>query len=391
MFKKSLLSLALASLCGTAAAADVQVFGFFDQGVAFLNEHLAVGMGGPNAAKQQTFKPGQTQLQLADLKNSFTQGTGNVNTFGFKASEQINDDLTVAIHLEQGFFSDSGEEYIKGIGFERESSIALNSKSYGQLKLGRMPALTTGSGTTGIFNSRVNPFGAGYGNMTGGWKFVGTLASARHNNMINYISPTVNGVTIHAQHSFGDTKGDALEGSTDVNRFSAIGMTVKDENYFIAAAVDWLKMGQKTGGVTDDSYKAIVGGHYNFGDIKAYASAQYMKNVQYIGGYSTKEFAVMQDGQTKTKGFDGWALATGFDTNVGKGKAMFSVGYGQGENQNLENDNEYKRVNVGIGYRYPMSKQTSLYAVSGYFWEDADYIEDNIYASEVIIGLMHRF
>lgn len=99
----------------------------------------------------------------------------------------------------------------------------------------------------------------------------------------------------------------------------------------------------------------------------------------------------MQDGQTKTKGFDGWALATGFDTNVGKGKAMFSVGYGQGENQNLENDNEYKRVNVGIGYRYPMSKQTSLYAVGGYFWEDADYIEDKIYASEVILGLMHRF
>ena len=50
--------------------------------------------------------------------------------------------------------------------FERESSVGIDSKTWGLIKFGRMPALTTGSGTTGIFNSKVNPFGAGWGNMT---------------------------------------------------------------------------------------------------------------------------------------------------------------------------------------------------------------------------------
>ena len=134
-------------------------------------------------------------------------------------------------------------------------------------KFGRMPAMLTGSGTTGIFNSRVNPFGAGWGNMTGGWKFVGTLATARHNNMINYKSPTFNGVTFHAQTSFGDdytnktTGKTGEEGSSKVNHYSALGVTVQGDKYFLAAGVDYLKMGSVQGAVTDDSIKAIIGGH----------------------------------------------------------------------------------------------------------------------------------
>lgn len=205
----------------------------------------------------------------------------------------------------------------------------------------------------------------------------------------------MNGVQLHMQHSFGDDKtvdGETYkEGSSKVNHFSALGVTVTGEKYFVAAAVDWLKMGSVTGAVENDSYKAIVGGHYNFGAFKAYAAVEYMDNVQYIGGYSTKEFAVRPQGQALTKGFDGWAFALGADTQVAGGKAMFSVGYGFGENQNLTDNKDYSRVNVGLGYLYPLSRRTSVYAVGGYFWEDADFNADEIYASEVILGMMHRF
>lgn len=391
--KKSLLCAAVALACSPAFAADVQLFGFFDQGIAFLNENLAAGMGGPNSAKQQTFGEDQDKIGMAGRKNQVSLGTGNVSTWGIKLTEQINDDFSVGIHLENGYLPDTGELYMSNVLFERESTIALNSKTYGQLKMGRMPAMLTGSGTTGIFNSRVNPFGAGWGNMTGGWKFVGTLASARHDNMFNYRSPSFNGVTFHVQHSFGNTDENVEgteEGSSKVNRYSALGVTVEGDRYFLAAGVDYLKMGSKKATVTNDSIKAIVGGHYDFGSFKGYATAQYMDNIQYIGGYSTKEFAPKFGSET-TKGFDAWAVSLGADTKVWGGTAKFSVGYAQAENQNLDDNKDMVRMNLGIGYVYPLSKRTSIYGIGGYFWEDADYNEDKIYASEVIVGLMHRF
>ena len=68
-----------------------------------------------------------------------------------------------------------------------------------------------------------------------------------------------------------------------------------------------------------------------------------------------------------------------------------SVGYGAAEDQNLSSDNKMQRVNVGLGYQYPLSKRTSIYGITGYFWQDADWQKDDITAHEVIIGLMHRW
>ena len=392
--KKTLLCAAVALASSSAMAADVQLFGFFDQGVAFLQENLAAGMGGPASATQQSLD-GAATVGMQGRKNQVSLGTGNVSTWGIRLTEEINDDLSVGVHLENGYLPDTGELYMDNVLFERESSLAINSKTWGQIKFGRMPAMLTGSGTTGIFNSRVNPFGAGWGNMTGGWKFVGTLASARHNNMINYRSPKINGVTIHAQTSFGDTTTkngvEAEEGSSRVNHYNALGVTVEGDRYFLAAGVDYLKMGNVTGSVTNDTIKALVGGHYDFGAFKGYATFQWMDNIQYIGGYSTKEFAVVNKKGDVTKGFDAWAVSLGADTKVGGGTAKVSVGFAQAENQNLKDNNELTRVNFGVGYVYPLSKRTSIYGIGGYFWEDADYNEDKIYASEVILGLMHRF
>ena len=188
----------IAAFCSTvfsASASDIQMFGFFDQGLAYLHEDLNAGMGGPAGqsinAPQYVDKDGY--VAEAQTKRSFTQGSGNVSTWGIKGSEQINADVRVLFHLESGFLADDGTLYggsVKPL-FERESSIGVESKTWGLVKFGRMPALSTGSGTTGILNSKVNPFGAGWGNMTGGWKFAGTLAAARHVNTPSSRHPTM--------------------------------------------------------------------------------------------------------------------------------------------------------------------------------------------------------
>ena len=398
-----LLPLAAAALTALSAqAADVEMFGFFDQGLAYVHEELNAGMASPQGQSYKTANTVGADGKVADgiTRSNLAQGTGNVSTWGIKGSEQLTPDTKVIFHLESGFLADDGSIYGgKNQIFERESSLGIESQTWGQLKFGRMPALTTGSGTTGIFNSKTNPFGAGWGNMTGGWKFVGTLAAARHDNMVNYISPSWNGLKLHAQYSFKSAiSADQEEGKSSSNRWAALGASWTGEKFYLAAAVDWLdaaSYGPKDTVVQQsrDAYKVLVGGHYNFDSFKLYGSAQYMKNIAYIGGYSTKEFAPLAINQAKSdqKGFEAWAVATGVDFKAAGGTVKMSVGYGAGEDQNLTSDNKMQRVNVGLGYQYPLSKRTSVYGITGYFWQDADWQKDDITAHEVIIGLMHRW
>lgn len=398
-----LLPLAAAALTALSAqAADVEMFGFFDQGLAYVHEELNAGMASPQGQSYKTANTVGADGKVADgiTRSNLAQGTGNVSTWGIKGSEQLTPDTKVIFHLESGFLADDGSIYGgKNQIFERESSLGIESQTWGQLKFGRMPALTTGSGTTGIFNSKTNPFGAGWGNMTGGWKFVGTLAAARHDNMANYISPSWNGLKLHAQYSFKSAiSADQEEGKSSSNRWAALGASWTGEKFYLAAAVDWLdaaSYGPKDTVVQQsrDAYKVLVGGHYNFDSFKLYGSAQYMKNIAYIGGYSTKEFAPLAVNQAKSdqKGFEAWAVATGVDFKAAGGTVKMSVGYGAGEDQNLTSDNKMQRVNVGLGYQYPLSKRTSIYGITGYFWQDADWQKDDITAHEVIIGLMHRW
>lgn len=398
-----LLPLAAAALTALSAqAANVEMFGFFDQGLAYVHEELNAGMASPQGQSYKTANTVGADGKVADgiTRSNLALGTGNVSTWGIKGSEQLTPDTKVIFHLESGFLADDGSIYGgKNQIFERESSLGIESQTWGQLKFGRMPALTTGSGTTGIFNSKTNPFGAGWGNMTGGWKFVGTLAAARHDNMVNYISPSWNGLKLHAQYSFKSAiSADQEEGKSSSNRWAALGASWTGEKFYLAAAVDWLdaaSYGPKDTVVQQsrDAYKVLVGGHYNFDSFKLYGSAQYMKNIAYIGGYSTKEFAPLAVNQAKSdqKGFEAWAIATGVDFKAAGGTVKMSVGYGAGEDQNLTSDNKMQRVNVGLGYQYPLSKRTSVYGITGYFWQDADWQKDDITAHEVIIGLMHRW
>lgn len=103
----------IAAFCSTvfsASASDIQMFGFFDQGLAYLHEDLNAGMGGPAGqsinAPQYVDKDGY--VAEAQTKRSFTQGSGNVSTWGIKGSEQINADVRVLFHLESGFLADDG-------------------------------------------------------------------------------------------------------------------------------------------------------------------------------------------------------------------------------------------------------------------------------------------
>lgn len=399
MKKLLVISVAIAAASLAHAESKVELFGFLDQGVTVLHENANLGMAGPVGQRAPNILNADGKVARNGASTRYMEGTGNVSTWGLKIREDLTPDVAVIAHLEQGFLADDGAEYISGKAFERESSLGISSKTYGTLKMGRMPAMLTGSGTTGLFNSRVNPFGAGWGNMTGGWKFVGTLASARHDNMVNYRSPSFGGFEIHYQYSNGASS--ETEGTSKTNRYMALGFTYTQPKYFVALAGDWLNVqgaALKEGNwKLKDAYKVLLGGHYKFDSFKLFGTAQYMKNIAYIGGYSTKEFApILAEQSNKGKvgtnnGFKAWAFSTGTEFKLGAGQVKASVGYSFGENQNTTTNNKFNRINGGLGYVYPLSKRTSIYAITGAFWQHADWQTKNIHSREFIAGLMHRF
>lgn len=392
--RTSLLSALILAFGGVhaASAAEIELFGFLDQGISYIHEELNEGMSTPVGQSKANMVDANGYVAENATRSTVEQGTGNPNNWGIRGTEKINDDLTIAFMLHSAFLPDDGTIYGKNSPlFEREASLALRSKTMGELRFGRMPAITSGSGATGIFNSKVNPFGGGWGNLSGGWKFTGTLAQARWNNMVNYISPTVNGVKFHLQHSFGDN-ADGTEGTSKTDRFTAAGITWTGPKFYVALGADWLKKGSKTTNMSRDQYKVLLGGHYKFDDFKLYGTTEYMKNVRYIGAFSTKELAPLACGQTSgSKGVEGWAFNTGADVPLPVGLLKTSIGVGFGENQNLSEQNKYVRFTVGAGYLYPLSKRTQLYGLTGYFQQDADWQRRDISAHELILGVIHTF
>ena len=307
MKKHSLLAASVAmALLGAvqqASAANVEVFGFLDQGLTYRYEDGNTGMQGPVGQSKANVLDSAGYVTQQGAGHKFEQGTGNVSTWGIKGSEKLSDNLEAIFHLENGFLPDDGTLYMNNVLFERESSVGFRSKIWGELKGGRMPAMSTGSGTTGLLNSRVNPFGAGWGNMTGGWKFAGTLATARRNNMINYKTPVMNGAQFHFQHSFGN-KSDTTEGTSDADRWTAVGFNWTGSRSYIAAVVDWIAAGNSANRLTDkDTWKATVGGHYKFDRFTLYGTAQYLKNTRWIAAMAAWKYGLpegMSNGQVRS-------------------------------------------------------------------------------------------
>ena len=129
-------ALCAAGFAQSATAADITFFGFLDQGLTYRHEDLNAGMRGPQG--QGSWAPSAIDsatghVAAAGSKSTVEQGTGNVSTWGIKGSEEIGNGTKVIFHLESGFLADDGTIYGSGNKlFERESSVGIESTTYGQ-------------------------------------------------------------------------------------------------------------------------------------------------------------------------------------------------------------------------------------------------------------------
>ena len=390
--KKTLAAVAvLGAFAGSALAADVQLYGIVDTGLAYVHGD-ADGLG-------------------EDFDSfSMESGQGSGSRWGIKGTENLGNGLTVGFILEDGFNSDDGSE--SGVMFNRESSIFLQG-GFGKIAFGRMGALNNGQSSWAKIGM-INAFGTSYGEYTARADRVLTTA-AQWDNMIAYETPDFAGFKVYAQYGMGNAVADydSEENESSSDRFYAIGATYNNGPFAAYLAVDSINYASwshnadglnSDGGSkdVDDSLTVTLGGSYDFEVVKLYLGAQYFDEMKLstLGG-------IIADVETPfdNEKIKGYGVTFSGDAPLWGGKALFGLGYVDAEaSDNFEDNNvnesfDFKRYVVSVGYDYPFSKRTDVYAVASYMQDQyestsgtADKVKDADPSSySFIVGLRHRF
>ncbi len=412
IMKKTLAAVAvLGAFAGSALAADVTLYGKVDLGLQYMNTNTdQLVVNGEDIVGTQNVKKDSWGMK---------SGSNSGSRFGLKGAEQISDDLTVGFQLEQGFNADDGTLGADGLAFNREARLYVQT-AFGEIGLGRMGGLDSGLGSYDII-SKGYAFGAGWGSTIADSSAILLGESSRFDNMITYKSPTFAGVTVLAQASLAKTSVEEGEGTSDVDRYYALGATGNWgalSSALIFSTTDysrtWVNAVDATSGVADkeaakaegreDMSKVLTGYvSYDFGVVKPMLAAQYFDDLK---GMSV---SAVLDEDAKTDGLNAWlaniskkgyGVLLGATAPLGAGTLFASVGYNDFEStvsDDLDGKIKFDTVQFGIGYQYPLSKRTYVYTAAGYtklsgdFKEDGKKYDPETKTTEVVAGIVHNF
>ena len=381
--KKTLAAVAvLGAFAGSALAADVQLYGIVDEGLAYSH----VDLDG-----------------AADATDSFSMNSGmqSGSRFGFKGTEDLGNGLTVGFVLENGFSADTGAD--NDTFFDREASLFIEG-GFGKLAFGKIGSINCGTSSwaqIGVLSAFGTSNWGGYSNQIGSTASTGGVMD----NTIAYQTPTFAGFTVYAQYSMGDDGDDegisGSENESSLDRYYAIGAKYANgplTAYFAVDSVNyrtWAGTAPVPGADDiDDSLTVTLGGNYDFGVAQVFFGAQYFDEVKTFGSLVTK--VVDNKFAGKIKGY-GLNLSANFP--VAGGKIMAGLGFVDAEAADSQKEfdgDEFQRYIVSVGYDYPFSKRTDAYVVASYMQDSIDYkvatkpdVDPTAYT--FVVGLRHKF
>lgn len=385
MFKKTLAAAAvLGAFAGSAFAADVTLYGVIDYG--FNYQHV------------------DTDAANTDASDSFRMmsGQNSGSRFGLKAQEDLGNGLQVGFVLENGFDADDGS--FDGNGddkiFGREAQLNL-SGAFGTVSFGRVGQMASANGSFGILGG-ASPFSGGWQDSVG-QKFVFANGFARFDNTVTYVTPEFAGLKVYAQYSFQNSSKEAgTEGKSSVDRYYGVGATYTNNNLYLVGIVDSMNWGTQlgdTGRSLDDQLAVTLGGAYDFGVAKLYASGQYFDNAKAVGQKRATETGSIADGYSfaTLEGAEGWGLNVGVGVPVFGGTAKAQVAYMDAESTR-NSDMNVSRWSLAAGYDYNLSKRTMVYTAAAYTRDDVSEqyqattgTGSNPSTVEVMAGIVHKF
>lgn len=320
----------------TAMASSVTIYGRIDTGVVYNN------YGG------DTHKPSTVSME---------SGLNTASRIGIRGVEEINSDLSVQFRLENRFASDTGA--LKGGSkgdkiFEGCSYLGLTSKSLGEISMGRISGIVSGSGAYDL-QFFMDSFGGGtYG--TG----LAPVKSSRIDNMITYRSPTIVGFQTTLQYSMKtDGNEEGNENTSAVNRFYAGGIRYNLNKLNIVAAyeeTDWGKNTAATAKASTSKKVATLGGSYRFDPVTVYLQGQYFNGVNKLDGFSTAK---------NIKGF-GIYGGTQFWFGLSSWQSMVYYRNYKVDTVNGINHHQASLIGVATKYLYRPSKSIDMYIGAGF-------------------------
>lgn len=384
--KKSLIAMSVlgAFVAGSATAANVEIYGLINPALMFTSSN--------------------GDFDGAETKNQFSMEEGKEfgSRWGLRGMEEISPDFKVGFVLESGFRSDTGAlgaARDTGRIFDRESHIDLHTK-FGKFQFGRMPLFGSVLGADGLFRA-IDPLFANY-TFAFGSGSVTASDWTRVDNAISYVTPTFAGLTGYAMYSFkNDGTTDAEESKAESDRYASLALRYQNGSLEAVLVTDMTmygsvdKKGHEEAGA-DNGFTVTLGGNYEFSNgFKLIAFAQYFKD-QWLN--TNARAGVTFDGVdyiTDKKGYgfvDGYGVSLGANYPLGGGTIKGQVAYRDMDNTD---DVDFNRWFVALGYDYPLSKRTSLFAMTGFTQEKVENNRTNKeatpYGFEFTAGILHRF
>uniref|UniRef100_UPI0036151FE0 porin n=1 Tax=Undibacterium arcticum TaxID=1762892 RepID=UPI0036151FE0 len=291
----------LGSVAGVAQAQSaVIVYGVVDVGLAHENN-------------------GSTSVTRMD------SGILNGSRLGFKGSEDLGSGLSAIFQIESGFNADTGAQADAAKLFNRQSFVGLTG-GFGAVKLGRqMNPVYANNGT-------FDPFADG---LAGDSARLFSYNGSRTDNLITY-GYAANGFRGELQYGLGEVPGN-LSASRTVAGFVG----------YKNGPVDVVLTHQNIKNPTDTNTTKItlLGGNYNFGVVKAFASYAWEKGV--VLGTATR--------------LDQRDSLVGLTAPVGTVGTLL-ISYIRKTDKAVTNADASQ---VAIGYTHNLSKRTALYTSYG--------------------------
>jgi len=317
------LALAAATLAaaGAQAQSSVSLYGLVDVGVGqFEANQVENGSGGSFYTLPWTKK---VKVEPGMMSTSY---------WGLSGKEDLGGGVAAEFKLEAFFLGDTGAQGRFGgdTNFARSAYVGLTSKELGTVRMGR--------NTPPLFISTLifNPFGDSFVwspsirqwyNGSAGSQLRG---DSGWNNSVNYISPSLGGLTINGIVSAGEGWSTTTTGTGKNYGLTAL--------YFggpFAATLSWQSVEQgNTGGDTQDSWQ--FGGSYNAGFAKFFA-----------------QFGQIDDSDISGVKDDLWSVSASVPLAGGAILASYAETKFKGTGTG-------KRTTGTVGYNYPMSKRTDI-------------------------------
>ena len=319
-----------------------------------------------------------------------------------RGSEDLGNGVKLGFVLESGFQSDTGSLEQNGRLFGREAHINLRG-DFGYVAFGLQPVFGSVLGENGLFRA-IDPLFANYTEAFGSGHASASMWT-RVDNAISYRTPTWAGFTGYAMYSFQNDSTKSYregtqhdEGSAGVDRYASVAARYQVGAFESILVWDTTMYGNDRNlnqKYDDNGTTVTLGGNYTFdigNGLKVLAFGQWFKD-QELNRSGVMDDALIAHGFGNGYGFvDGWGASIGVNYPIGGGVAKAQVAYRDMENQD---DAEFKRWTVAAAYDYPLSKRTSVYAMTGYTQESMETRNNSVDADpkgyEFVAGLLHRF